>query len=233
MLHTMWPFNEADIYFNGVQLSAAENIFLDQPQSTETELRGMFLRNAFDITELVNKRDGASNSLAILVNPPNPAGTPGDNGGNSGDPNIGEMLRLSNKRYRDEVRLHAEMNLNFIRVWGGGIAERPEFYDACDEYGILVMQDFWISGEYSDPSSEGYTQIFLNCAKDTIRMLRNHASLCFWTGANETDPPNDISGALRCYIEGAVPAGGCAGFELLDGTRIYIPRCYEILSRSN
>ena len=86
------------------------------------------------------------------------------------------------------MRLHAEMNLNFIRVWGGGIAERPEFYDACDEYGILVMQDFWISGEYSDPSSEGYTQIFLNCAKDTIRMLRNHASLCFWTGANETDP---------------------------------------------
>src|ERR1044072_6311916 len=54
MLHTMWPFNEADIYFNGVQLSAAENIFLDQPQSTETEIRGMFLRNAFDITELVN-----------------------------------------------------------------------------------------------------------------------------------------------------------------------------------
>jgi hypothetical protein len=72
----MWPFNEADIYFNGVQLSAAENIFLDQPQSTETELRGMFLRNAFDITELVNKRDGASNSLAILVNPPNPGGHP-------------------------------------------------------------------------------------------------------------------------------------------------------------
>jgi hypothetical protein len=36
----------------------------------------MFLRNAFDITELVNKRDGASNSLAILVNPPNPGGHP-------------------------------------------------------------------------------------------------------------------------------------------------------------
>ena len=406
----------ADIYLNGVQLNGAENIFLDQPQSTGTELRGMFLRNAFDITKLVNKRDGSSNALAILVNPPNPAGTPGGNGGNSQDPNIGEnvtmrytvgwdwvmpipdrntgiwdevmicttgpmivlnphvvttvldsqgnlqpdaqltisaeiynasevphtgtllgtlesldvsqqvtvkpkqrltitfpvlalknprlwwpngygaqelysldlsfkidevisdtqsvrvgirqisvssitvnqdttrvflvngrrifikggnwigtdaMLRLSNKRYRDEVRLHAEMNLNFIRVWGGGITERPEFYDACDEYGILVMQDFWISGEYSDPSSEGYTQIFLNCAKDTIRMLRNHASLCFWTGANETNPPNDISAALRCYIEGST-VGGCGGYELLDGTRAYIPRSTALSnSRTN
>ncbi len=136
------------------------------------------------------------------------------------------MLRLSNKRYRDEVRLHAEMNLNFIRVWGGGITERPEFYDACDEYGILVMQDFWLSGEFAYPSSQGYTQIFLNCAKDTIRMLRNHPSLCFWCGANETEPPPDIDAALRCYIEGK--AAGCAGQELLDGTRIYISNSLAI-----
>ena len=83
----------ADIYLNGVQLNATENIFLDQPQSTGTELRGMFLRNAFDITELVNKRDGASNALAILVHPPNPAGTPDGNGG-SQDRNIGENVTM-------------------------------------------------------------------------------------------------------------------------------------------
>jgi len=57
----------ADIYLNGVQLNGAENIFLDQPQSTGTGLRGMFLRNAFDITELVNKRDGASNASQQLT----------------------------------------------------------------------------------------------------------------------------------------------------------------------
>ena len=57
------------------------------------------------------------------------------------------MLRLSDKRYDDEVHMHHDMNLNLIRVWGGGITERPEFYNACDKYGLLVMQDFWVSGD--------------------------------------------------------------------------------------
>ena len=49
--------------------------------------------------------------------------------------------------YEQEVKMHADMNLNLIRVWGGGITERPEFYDACDYYGILVWQEFWITGD--------------------------------------------------------------------------------------
>ena len=40
------------------------------------------------------------------------------------------LLRLSPERYRDEVRFHAEMNLRMIRVWGGALVERPEFYNA-------------------------------------------------------------------------------------------------------
>ena len=48
------------------------------------------------------------------------------------------------------------MNLNMIRIWGGTISERPEFYDACDELGLLVMQDFWITGDgngaWEDPT---------------------------------------------------------------------------------
>lgn len=43
-------------------------------------------------------------------------------------------------RYYHEVRMHKEAGLNMIRVWGGGLAERPEFYHACDQLGMLVMQ---------------------------------------------------------------------------------------------
>jgi mannosylglycoprotein endo-beta-mannosidase len=57
------------------------------------------------------------------------------------------MLRFSDERYNAEVRFHRDMNLNLLRIWGGALTERPEFYEACDQYGILVMQDFWGSGD--------------------------------------------------------------------------------------
>ncbi|HEY0156726.1 MAG TPA: glycoside hydrolase family 2 TIM barrel-domain containing protein [Thermoanaerobaculia bacterium] len=126
------------------------------------------------------------------------------------------MLRLSARRYDDEVRLHAMTGLNFIRVWGGGIAERPEFYDACDRYGMLVMQDFWISGEYDSGYPPDYGAIFLACAADTIRLLRNHPSLLFWCGGNEALPPEPIAKQLQCFVEGGE---ACTA---LDGTRPYI-----------
>ncbi len=50
------------------------------------------------------------------------------------------MLRFSAERYDAEVRFHRDMNLNLIRVWGGALVERPEFYEACDRYGLLVTR---------------------------------------------------------------------------------------------
>ena len=68
------------------------------------------------------------------------------------------LLRLSPERYDAEVRMHAEMNMNMIRVWGGSMTERPEFYNACDKYGLLVWQDLWISGDgngrWEDPKKK-------------------------------------------------------------------------------
>ena len=127
------------------------------------------------------------------------------------------LLRLSEERYEAEVRLHAEMNMNMIRVWGGGLTERPEFYEACDKYGILVWQDLWISGdcngEWNDPLKKesqarrkAYPDnhdLFLESAIDQIKMLRNHPSLYLWCGGNETYPPPDI---LKALIENIFPA---------------------------
>ena len=122
-----------------------------------------------------------------------------------------EMLRLSDLRYDAEVRFHRDMNLNLIRVWGGAMIERPEFYDACDRYGILVFQDFWGSGDcngrWQDPMKldDQWTRrnypdnhsLFIRSAADQIKMVRNHASLAIWCGGNEITPPEDILTALR------------------------------------
>jgi hypothetical protein len=117
------------------------------------------------------------------------------------------------------------MNLNLIRVWGGALTERPEFYEACDRYGLLVFQDFWNSGDcngrWQDPmkKEDQWTRrnypddhrLFLASAADQIKMLRNHPSLAFWCGGNEITPPIDIFTALKDSI---LPA--------LDGTRTFI-----------
>jgi hypothetical protein len=124
------------------------------------------------------------------------------------------LLRLSKERYDAEIRMHAGMNMNMIRVWGGGLTERPEFYSACDKYGILVWQDLWISGdcngEWFDPSKKetqarrkAYPDnhaLFLASVTDQIKMLRNHPCLFLWCGGNETPPPADIGAALEKEI---------------------------------
>lgn len=135
------------------------------------------------------------------------------------------MLRFSEDRYEAEIRFHKEMNLNLIRVWGGAITERPEFYNACDQYGLLVMQDFWMSGDangrWEDAKKKDGQwerrkypdnhQLFLESAADMIKMLRNHASLAIWCGGNEITPPEDILLPLKDSV-----------LPTLDGTRTFI-----------
>ncbi|MBS3770080.1 MAG: beta-glycosidase [Bacteroidales bacterium] len=124
------------------------------------------------------------------------------------------LLRLSAERYEHEVRMHAEANLNTIRIWGGSITERPEFYEACDKHGILVWQDLWITGDcngrWRDPKKKENRkqrrqypdnhQLFLKSARDQIKMLRNHPSLCVWIGGNEFPPPPGINDSLKNKI---------------------------------
>jgi mannosylglycoprotein endo-beta-mannosidase len=135
------------------------------------------------------------------------------------------MLRFSQERYNAEIRFHKDMNLNLIRVWGGALVERPEFYDACDRNGLLVMQDFWMSGDsngrWTDPmkADDQWTRrkypddhnLFLESAADMIKMVRNHASLAIWCGGNEITPPEDILIPLRDQI-----------LPKLDGTRWFV-----------
>ncbi|XP_071701320.1 mannosylglycoprotein endo-beta-mannosidase-like isoform X2 [Rutidosis leptorrhynchoides] len=113
------------------------------------------------------------------------------------------LLRLSKKRYETDVKFHADMNFNMLRCWGGGLAERPDFYRYCDIYGLLVWQEFWITGDVdgrgdpvSNPDGPLDHDLFLYCARDTVKLLRNHPSLALWVGGNEQIPPDDINEAL-------------------------------------
>ena len=75
-------------------------------------------------------------------------------------------------------------NMNFVRVWGGGIYENEEFYRQADERGIVVWQDF-IFGCTAYPSDDYFLSNVKQEAIYNIKRLRNHASLAFWCGNNE------------------------------------------------
>ncbi len=77
-------------------------------------------------------------------------------------------------------------NMNFVRVWGGGIYENEEFYRQADERGILVWQDF-IFGCVPYPSDTAFLANVQEEVIYNIKRLRNHASLAFWCGNNEVE----------------------------------------------
>jgi hypothetical protein len=61
----------------------------------------------------------------------------------------------STQRYCDEIALHKHAGLNLIRVWGGGTAERDQFYECADRLGVLVFQEFWMTGTCSQSVRTG------------------------------------------------------------------------------
>ena len=128
------------------------------------------------------------------------------------------MLNHSPERLRRELSLWKEAHLNLVRIWGGGTTPRGEFFDLCDELGLLVWHDFWITGDCQgtwDKGSADYpydARAFLANAAATVKKLRNHPSLLVWTAGNEGYPREEIYRPLRDDI--------VAG---LDGTRPFIP----------
>jgi len=71
-----------------------------------------------------------------------------------------------------------------IRVWGGGIYEADEFYDICDELGILVWQDFMFGcGQY--PAYDSFAKSVELEAEQNVKRLRHHPSIVIFAGNNE------------------------------------------------
>ncbi|RFU33526.1 hypothetical protein B7463_g2820, partial [Scytalidium lignicola] len=105
-------------------------------------------------------------------------------GGSDWIPADNFIPRISKDKYYDWVKLVADGNQFMIRVWGGGIFEEQPFYDACDELGILVWQDFLFGcGNY--PAFPEYLASVKKEAEENVKILRHHPSIVIWAGNNE------------------------------------------------
>ena len=105
-------------------------------------------------------------------------------GGSNWIPADNFIPSISKGRYRDWVKLVADGNQFMLRVWGGGIYEEQALYDACDELGILVWQDFMFGcGNY--PTWPEMRDSIKREATENVKLLRHHPSLVIWAGNNE------------------------------------------------
>ncbi|MET2013012.1 glycoside hydrolase family 2 protein [Microbacterium chocolatum] len=92
--------------------------------------------------------------------------------------------RVDRSRYGRRLRQARDANLNLIRVWGGGIYESDDFYDLCDELGLLTWQDFLFACA-AYPEEEPLRSEIEAEARENIVRLASHPSLVLLNGNNE------------------------------------------------
>jgi archaellum component FlaF (FlaF/FlaG flagellin family) len=118
------------------------------------------------------------------------------------------LLRCDSLGYDTRVKLHKDANFNMIRNWVG-MTGHEAFYDACDRYGILIWDDFWLANPVDGPIPKD-SHMFMDNVRDKIKWVRKHPSLALYCGRNEGLPPPELDSAMQHET------------MLLDGTRHYI-----------
>jgi beta-mannosidase len=78
-------------------------------------------------------------------------------------------------------------NMNFLRIWGGGIYPQNDFFECADELGLLLEQDgIFSNGQY--PDDPAFLVLVAEEIQYQARRLASHPSLFMWSGSNELSP---------------------------------------------
>ncbi|MGV6810429.1 MAG: glycoside hydrolase family 2 protein [bacterium] len=95
------------------------------------------------------------------------------------------LSEMNRSKFAHDINLMKQAHINTIRVHAHITA--PEFYQLCDEQGLMVWQDFPLQWGYQD-SLELHQQASSQL-KDMLKQLGHHPSIIHWTLHNE--PPWD------------------------------------------
>ncbi|MEC0241828.1 glycoside hydrolase family 2 TIM barrel-domain containing protein [Paenibacillus dokdonensis] len=161
---------EAHLYEFQVELLQHESLTASRTVTTG-------LRSA----KLVREKDEAGSTFYVELN-----GVPVFAKGANHIPNDSFITEVTEERYRHEIATAAASNMNMLRVWGGGIYEQDMFYRLCDEYGLMVWQDFMFACSMY-PGDEAFLLNVHAEAEENVKRLRNHPSVVIWCGNNEID----------------------------------------------
>jgi len=168
-----WPLNKGRQFLHHLELKFAVSGTISSTSST-----------TFGIREISSDQETPDHSRRFLVN-----GYPVFIRGSNWVPEA--MLKNTAGRTYAELRYTRQAGINFLRLWGGGIAESDYFYQLCDELGILVWSEFWITGDTRFPTD---TALYFKNMESTVKRIRNHASSAYYVSANES---RELKGAAE------------------------------------
>ncbi|QQD76610.1 glycoside hydrolase family 2 protein [Curtobacterium sp. YC1] len=145
-------------------------------------------RTGFRSTRIDTQADRVGRPFGIHVN-----GTLIDVRGVNWIPDDVIVSRVDRSRLESRLRAAASLGTNLVRVWGGGVYESRDFYEVCDELGLLVWQDFpFACSAY--PEVEPIRSEVIAEARDNVARLARHPSLVVWNGNNENIWLHDADG---------------------------------------
>ncbi len=150
-------------------------------QKDDKELDETKVRHGFRTVKLIREKDpdGKGESFYFEVN-----GHPLYVKGANWIPGDSFLPRMTKEKYDQFIADARKANMNMLRIWGGGIYENDEFYNAADENGILIWQDFMFAGTFY-PSDESFLNNIRAEVKYQVKRLENHPSIAIWAGNNE------------------------------------------------
>jgi len=175
-----WPrgYGEQALYDVVVELQTVDGEVLD---------RSTF-RTGFRSTRIDTASDDIGKPFNVHVN-----GTLIDVRGVNWIPDDVIVSRVDRSRVASRLAAAVDLNVNLVRVWGGGVYESNDFYEVCDELGLLVWQDFpFACAAY--PEGEPIRSEVIAEARDNVARLSRHPSLVVWNGNNENIWLHDVDG---------------------------------------
>ena len=154
--------------------------------------------------EIVQKADSIGKSFYFKLN-----GIPVFMKGANYIPQDNFLPHVTKEKYKELILAAKNVNMNMLRVWGGGIYENDIFYDLCDENGILVWQDFMFACSMY-PGDSVFLSNIKKEATENVKRLRNHPSIALWCGNNEMQVAWERWGYQKSF-----------GYSKADSSKIY------------
>lgn len=151
------------------------NVVIESKRSSVAQNKKIGIRDVF----IKREKDDRGESFEIHVNK-----KPIFSKGANWIPADSFTTRLKKADYEKLIISAVEANMNTLRIWGGGIYEPDYFYELCDEYGILIWQDFMFACSMY-PATENFLKSVEKEAEYQITRLKSFASIVLWCGNNE------------------------------------------------